>query len=571
MPHPLQLPASLQPLLFAPNMPRVVTRVYFEGRAKTQTNAQTAAFPTFSAGYSVVTWEITPWLKARPVVTFSKPIIPDGKYNNRISAGTLSLTFANHDTRLAAIGAGAILDPVNIDSGEIAVRVQVGGAVDMVDLFRGRITAQPAEKYGETEISLRDSLWDVLKTEMPYELYNNLGGGVAVMATIGGQFSYQAHQTNAGYETHASYASFIEDGSLFAAVNVSGSGVDLSYLNILADAPLGEYTLRFQSPTAYTLSVPDGQSFHGITRTTLITPYVVIPPGAITGQASNGAEITVQTGNAVRGNPAAIAANMVEKGLLRNFGEDPGVNPARANLPVVWSSFDTLRQRFWGWDLSTVFTNKDNGVFERKGGNRPLSFLEAAQFCADHLGANILRDGQGQIYIQGPYIDNDFVYTLDGFTGIISHSIESVRKYNYLTVQYGRNDYKGNVGSTIEIDLRSDPTTEVEEIVIGLPGFKIGDHVHEVQVASTIYRERALNSAVRVQIEVTPQFGMTIAPGDRYYLDLQKQPAISGYFEVYRVRTQPGETATVNLHQVPAPGGEVFRFGAFAFGTSQLG
>lgn len=571
MPHPLTYPATLQAALFTPNLPPVVVQIQFEGRAKTVVSG--TIFPVFSATYSQVSWDITNWLKARPVVTFQKPILPDGKYNNRISAGTLSLMFANPDDHFAAIGEGGILDPANIESGEISVRVAVGGVLPAVDLFRGRITQQPGEDYGETTIVLRDTLWNVLKTEMPFEGYQGLPGGIAFMWAINGILYSGRHDTGAGFTTGAAYASLLEDGSEVAHVGNGGGTIDLNYSTIKNLAPLGEYEISFSSPTTYTVSVPDGQSFHGSILNTLDTPIINLPPSAFrtVAGADPGDTITLQVGNNVRGNPVRIAGAMIEKGLLRNFGDDPGTNAAISSLPVVWSSFDALAQRFWGWELATVFTNENNDVFRRKGNNRPLSYLEAAQFLADHIGANILRDGQGQMYIQGPYSDNATIYSLDGNAAIISHRIESVRKYNYVTVQYGRNEVSGNFGSTIEFDLRFDPNAETEDATVSLPGYKIGDHVHEVQVASDIYRRRILNTAVRVEMEVTPQFGLTIAPGDRYYLDLDKQPKIAGYFEVYRVRTQPGESATVNLHKIEPPEGERFRFGAFVFGVSELG
>lgn len=572
MPHPLDLSPALQSALYKPNMPPVRVRVYFEGRAKTVTGG-TAAFPTFSATYSDVTWEITDWLKARPVVTFQKPILPDGKYNNRISAGTLSLQFVNATGYLAATGQGGILDPVNIDSGEIVVRIAVEGSVDEIDLYRGRIAAQPSERFGETEISLRDTLWDVLKTEMPFEQYNFLPGGIAGMQYYQGILYYSSHETNYGFIAHGPYTTFLEDGAIAAAVDNGGGDIDLNFANIKNGSAIGEYLIRFSTATSYTVSVPDGQSFHGSINNVLDTPSIALPPSAFNtvAGAKPGDEITLQIGNAARGNPAAIAAAMIEKGLLRNFGSDPGTANNLAALPVVWSSFENLKYRFWGWELSTVFTNEDNAVFERKSGNRPLTYLEAAQFCMDHIGANILRDGRGQIYTQGPYADDATIYTLDSASAIISHSIEGVRKYNYLTIQYGKNEYTGAYGSTVDFDLRIDPDNEPEVATITLPGFKIGDNVHEVDVAATIYRERALNSVVRIQAELTPQFAQSVAPGDRYFLNLTKPPIISGYFEAYRVRIESGGTATVNFHQIPAPTGAVFAFGAFVFGVSQLG
>lgn len=263
-----------------------------------------------------------------------------------------------------------------------------------------------------------------------------------------------------------------------------------------------------------------------------------------------GAVIEFNVQHVVQGNPVRIAMNLIEKGLLQNWGSAPTYP---ASLPVNWDAFEAAAAKYEGFTVWVDITNDDNEVWQQRFGNKPINCLRAAQNVLDHIGCQITITDNGFIGLNTPDITGQRLYTLSDAgnqPAIINHKILAQDRDNFIKFQFGRNLKGGNYGRTIEKDLRTVSTAQIKERAVNLPFFKNPVSFFNVDATANGYISRILQTNTRIALTIKPNWGLSLVPGDRFRLTTTTPPVLDFFVEVYKVSKLIGGEVQVEVVKI---------------------
>ena len=563
MPHPLLLPSDIGSQLWQPELHPLTVRVWFTGRSRIQTGSDPGGGPIFSgAYYNVADFDLGPRRSAddRLRISLSKPVIPG--IGDEVNASEIQIGLINTDHAIATVQGGAILDPAAIESGRIGIEVEFPGTSQILQYYSGRITGHPEESAGQTTLSVRDAMWEIIKRPV---LFEDIGQDTYVN---GGSLFNNPYTVNIGNSLMSLYDGYVlwnEAAELITTVtNTSNGAINLTNIGIATGAKLGKYTLEFIDPVAFRVTYPDSQIFTGNRNQNFTSQHITIDSAWWLGTAEPGVKIEWQVYWTASGNPVTLAINLLIKGWLQNYGSIPAINAPPASMPIKWASFKLAEAVFADYKVFVSETNKSNDVWKRVAGSRPLSYLNLAQKILSHVGCTIGIDLAGELVCQHPFLFDETIYELTDESAIISHSVKPEKKYNYLRWQYGYNDQASNFGvEAPATDLRYDPDSEPEEFVSSFPYYKSAVSFEEMESIKDIYRRRFFNQQIFINAKVTPSFGLAAMPGDHYRLKTTTQPILNKWVEVVEVSKGINDDGDLVMIEVQDPEGPAPKFCAY--------
>lgn len=566
MAHPLELPAPIRNQLFTTAAGAITPALQLKTQSKVAIATGPDGVSTFSPNYWNVTWNDQHRLLAnRPIsISLRKPILPkDGTRENSITASEISVAFNNTDEHFATTQLGGILNPEYIEQTEIVLLANLGNSGIPFPMYRGTAVGLPEERAGETVLTFRNAMWNMITRPVLFERY----GAGQVAQVNGGSYTFGTETVGAGQlVAFDAVVVFAEEGTpLTSATNSKPDDVSLQRVDIENGALPGQYTIEFTTATDYRITFPNNEFFFGTTAATFTGgntgfgntwgPWAVrILPGYWSAVGDpTGAKIEFYVSWVARGNPITLVKNLLEKALLENWGQVP-TQPA--TLPIDWSAFDAVEAAFAGYTVHVDVTNPNNDVWERKKGNRPVNCLALAQQIADHVACQITLDTFGFVSITAPGVFEQGVYEIsDGgnYPGIISHRILPQERFNFVQFRYGALSLSNNYSTVIPYDLRQAATDLKQEVVINLPFFKQGVNQWEADAISALYMDRVLRSFVRIELVLKPNWVLPILPGDRFRVRTSTQPRMDMVVEVYDVNKTLGGTGVVRAFRIQPP------------------
>lgn len=582
--HLYQLPVALRSALLSTAIAPMRVIAQFSAYTKVVIGTTPAGDPIFSAGYPLSVWLDVDRLSNAPVtLNRSKPILPsDGQSENLPMASEVQLQFNNHDSYFAATQIGAIFDPARIEQAEVMLYLQVGEDVaTRMPIYRGRVIGLPEETAGTTTITIRDSLYGVIREPVLFEKFSpnqqtqvvgqgaaaTLQNGTASIGPVGDTVTY-----------YDGIVSWTEDGQPLTSVsNSKPDDVQFTKVVISNGALTGKYTLEFQDASTYRVIYPDNEILTGNVATDYpgvgITNHTIsIPASAwiVTGVPTD-AKIEFFVSATFRGNPVTAIMNLVEKGLTKAWGTQPTFSNA---LPVDWAAFTAARAYFNNWHVFVDVTNEDNKVWSKRKGAKPLSCLQLAQRIADHIGCQIMIDNYGLISISVPgiFANPDLVMRDNGQQpAVIACTIDAQERSNWIKINYGFSNINESFSSHRIIDNRPHPNDEITEYVVNLPFYKQSVSTYEVQRLGQLLSDRILKSFTRLTLKVKPNWGVAFVPGDRFRLITSEAPRVDMYVEVYRCDITIGGEVVLGCIRIAAPTEEFASFCTAVFCEAKFG
>lgn len=564
--HLYQLPVALRDALLSSAIAPMRVVAMFSAYSKAVLGYTPAGEPIFTTGYPMTVWVDVDRLSNAPVtISRQKPILPsDGQSENLPTASEVQLQFINTDGYFSATQLGAILDPSRIEQAEVMLYVQVGDdTATRMPIYRGRVIGLPEESAGITTITIRDSLYGVIREPVLYEKFSqqqqtqvvgqgyaaSLQNGVSVIGPVGDQATF-----------YDGIVSWSEDGQPLTSVsNSKPDDITITKVVIGNAALTGKYTLEFMDPTNYRVIYPDNEILTGTIGADypvgMTNHSIAIPASSwiVTGDPT-GAKIEFYVSYVFSGNPFTAMMNIIEKGITKAWGTAPTFSSA---LPVDWAAFTAARAYFTNWKVYVDVTNKDNRVWSKRKGARPLSCLQLAQRIADHVGCQIIIDNYGLISIAVPgiYPDLDLKIRDDGQQpAVMAVSINAQERSNFLKVNYGFSNINDSFSSHRIVDNRSSPNDEIVEYVINFQFYKQNVSTYEVARLSQMLSDRILKSFTRLTLKLKPNWGMSLIPGDRFRLITSQAPKLDMFVEVYKVDATIGGEVVVGCIKVSPPG-----------------
>ncbi len=563
MPHVEELSGPLQTALTRMDVAEIKPKVTFLGRSLVQTGTNAGGFPVFGTTYQSVSVDISNRVSdTDPIrINMEKPIFPNSSDDRLISSSGVALPLINTDTRMSCTQSGSIIDPDSIENGAVIIQGRIGSLSTVLNMFTGRITGLPSEKVNKSTLEVIDSLFDSITTELRYE---NFGQNAYVLSGNLVTDGVEINQGIGSLKFHDGYLTYDEQGNLITTFeNNKPEIIDLLDIYIKSGARLGVYTIEFLASGGFRVSFPDSTFMQGDTATVFDSPAITIHPSfwqIAQGQTNfNGTKITFQLNYNVEGNPFSIIKNFIEKSYLKNWGDTPSdtsqISYAGLTLPVLWASLDELERRFRLIKVYVSVGNKNNEVFEKKPGGKPINCISVAQQVADHCFTSILIDNSGEMRAQGPQIFDTPIYDLTD-THLITFELIGQSKDNFLTANYGQNGSSGAYGKKIEHDLRNFTDTPIQEVTINFPFYKIGVSDNHAAYFARLFKERIKLAHVRARATVIPQFGISLIPGDRIRIVTGKQPSVTHYFEIYSAsKTINFDPVDIEMAKIQTPEG----------------
>lgn len=544
----------------------------------------------WSNGYERKLWQDIHRLLDAPIqLSASKPVLPnDGQNENLPRATEVSLQFLNPDLVFSATQNGAMLDPAEIEQAEFELYAQVGGQPYLLPMYKGRAVGLPLEEHGKTTFTIRDNLWELVRTPV---LYGKAGGFNDQQTMF--QNGQEIHNTvtvgsgSSAVELFDGITIFREDGQVRTSVsNSDPAKIVIQKIIIGNEALLGKYTIEFVTSTEFKITYPDNEFLLGNINSlynggnqniTIVIPaasWVVqqVPDPNNQGQTiaadPTGVEIEFFVSSVMKGNPVAIIELLLEWGLTENWGSTP-TKPA--SLPVDWDAFNDVRQFYTGFTVYMDATNKDNEVWLMKKGRKPRNILALCQQVADHIGAQITVDNFGFVSISAPGVFPRPARLLSDTTPC--PAIEAIRvmpqeRANYYVFKYAHNSLNNNSAASLFYDVRTLQTDERVEKVLSFPFYKQNVSLWEMQSMGDIYMDTMLRSFVRIEMRIKPNWVLPIVPGDRFRVVTSQPPLLDIFVEVYSVDKTLGGSGIVRAFKIQEPRERVTAFCSSTFCAS---
>jgi len=525
---------------------------------KHRTGTTTAGAPIYGPGYDIVEIDITNRLLNWPSIGTSKPRVPgDGKQS--ITAYDISIVLANPDGYIGATADGTIIRPSDIQEGRIQIFADIGTGTP-VEWFSGRIDGLPTESRGRTEFRAVSTLWEVLRKPILYENWGPVSGQVqSLYATERNVLTGAVTITSSvgTFKALHGIATFDAAGNATPWAKREGGGsISLAQVVLTSSATLrpGVYRIEFLDPDNFTVSYPAGAAFlnGNRNRDTRTGSGIDFLAADWSGVAEAGSVIEFQICLTLWGNPVAIMAYILERGLLANYGTMPGITPSvLLDLPA----FVEAAKRFNGMPIHFTATNSNNEVWGKKGA-KPIDAGKVCQLIADHICSSLVMLPDGVISIKMPFIDQDPLWEMTTEQHLTDSIVISAadETYNYLRVQYGFNPATNTYAAESIGDYRESTSEVVTELVISLPYIAVGVGDRHAEWVRDTVRRRHLRRQVKITTKAIAQFGLPLLPGD-FLRVISDNPAISQPCEVVQVNSPMGGLVGLTLAAIQEPEG----------------
>ena len=537
-----------------------------------QSIAATGAYVFGTGGYVEQELDLSSYILNQHItIKSSIPFLPTNG-NPVDNQGDVRIQVNNGIHYLGALQEDAILDPDSIQDSIVVVSANCG-SMDTLQLYRGRVIKAPQEQEGSTTFSTKSILWEIIDEPVSGEVA--IGGSIITVFAIDAddgtlqQLSYTPSGNRITF--HHGITIFNEYGDLRSSVeNTKRDQVDILRVDFVAsnsEPPiLGKYTIKFTSATDYTLTHPDKEQFTGNINTTLESGSVRILASYwdVIGEPTD-AEITFFCSYTVEGNPITIVKNLLYKGLSGDWGNDQSEPTTQS---VDWDRFSQYETYFNSKTVYVSETNKDNSVFDPFQDGKPLRIRDFCQRILDHVGAQLTFNSEGQITMNCDWylLPNEFVPTYQ--TAMLSagdkragaHVIDaSGPTYNRMVVKYGQNLLTGDYGgSTTFVDTSA---TNFSTLRVSLPYYKASKNDHDITAMNCTLWEIVKASSTILKMKIKPNWGLPVAPGDKFEVSLSTQPVLPNtvtgkgqYWQIHQVSKRIGGIVEVEAHMVPRHG-----------------
>ena len=496
------------------------------------------------------------------------------------------------------VGQGAGITRLQDSSVEISLSM-----ADMPDLlqFKGGIKTSPKEEFDSVTFDVRSSMWDIVGRELQTNQYNT-----SAIAFPGTGVITEAVNTYTGVTTpsqrltyHSPIITFNELAQSRGLVKASdASNVDLIEVALHANKPakLGKYTLKwlndttveFTTPTTGTNVLTHGSITAPTTSLTLtlptalsnesglinITVYVSNPQAPAAYVDIKGKTIEFWLAYTVEGNPISIVLDMLVRSISGDWNTSAAIT-LDPNLPINYSIFQEMEDRF---DFTTLYVsewNKENDVYSYKNDTKPIQVKNIAQKILDHIGCQLTYDTEGKISINTNwfYNDSNLLWRLGSIhcgvkgTGFVpSHSVDDGKVYKRMEVFYAENSFTGESAGFYE---KNAPDSLVgiygvndkpEAFKASLPYFKLG--VSDLLVSAIVeYLWKWVQvSHIRLSATILPQFGASLDVGDKFIADFTTEPILPNtdkgwgkYFMIYGINKKIGGEVEIQAIATPEP------------------
>lgn len=556
--HVLALPSPYRETLYQMQGPQITEVVKFRVASKQQTGTTPGGVPIFSTAYAYHEFEVQDRLLEPIQYMVKKYRYPSDEREVEVADNiSISLALLNTDGYLAATQAGAGLRPGDIEQGEVWIYADIGVG-NPIELFKGRIEGRPSEMRGKTIVRCVGSLYESIRKPILYEDFGNVGGTNQAAVAVGQMFiANPARIPCLGYHFCAYHGIVRWDSSgkpAPAAKQEGGWGVLLNRVGLSNGVKPGTYAIEFKDSRNYTLTYPDSQVFAGNISAPLVGE-VSIAPSDWSGSDGSGVRIEFSVGVAYQGNPVCIALNLIEKSLANNYGALPGQLPLLKIDVPTWTRW---AKRFAHFRVHVDATNKDNSVWARTAGNKPISYAALAQQILDHVCCRLSINLDGAITLIGPYLDDSDIWPTTTKEAILADgiTINGGEAYNRLNLSFGQHSEDGNYAHTLTQDLRINPVQDFVDLTVGLPFYKYPQGTQQAQWAMETIARRCLAKQYTVTAQVSPMHGLPMEPGDVAQLTSNASPFLQQNVEVIGVNKSVGGVCSVEYAPIQQPEGE---------------
>jgi len=549
----LDAPAPINGLLYR-GQTTIKARVWIRCHVRTISGMSATGFPTFGAGYGEYVWQVTDAVLNTPKISIERPRW-QGDEESTLREISCTIELETNGGLLAVTQDGAALRRSDIEQGTVIVLAEVGSG-NYIDWFSGRIAGIPSEQNNTMTIVAQSGMFEALRTPVTYENYGLLAGVNGNSSQTIGFVSGHPVDTMGRVPVRTSHYCATHgvvrfDGGGRRRMNLGKTGgpdIDLVNIGLGNEIKLGIYTITFRDAKNYVITYPDGQEWTSSIYGYVSGPAIQLTPQSWIGQDGSEAVFTIQVSWGGQGNPVAMAFNLVEKALIKNWGSVP-TGAAFMDLPA----WDAAIRRFESFTVHVDATNPDNSVWENRSTNRPLSVGVLAQQILDHVGCSLTLSIDGAISISIPYLDDVPAWPNSTTSEILGDGIKIEASegalFNYLTAQYAWNGDSYGVASS-PIDLRLIPTALKVEKVISFPFYKAGVGRRCVQWALETFSRRFLEKQTVISYQVHRGMGLLAQAGDRVTVVSDLQPRLEAVAEIYSVDKACGGDGNVKAQLI---------------------
>lgn len=556
MSHTLELSAALRDQLWTTAPAIIEPVVKFTGSVKLSTGQNADGSYNFASTYSdVVDYDLSALVDREnpPKFAFQKPFFPVDGDESFLQASEVKLSLLNPLDYIGVVQTGSIFNPDEIERGVFTISAKIGSSGLELQVFKGRIFSTPREERSRTVFTLIDTFWEAMSAPVLFENFgltqdsyvDRWGDPVHDFFTVGNDTS------GLFFNMFDAYITFSPDSREEFTTSRDAKGtIDVLNIKVLSRARLGEYTIRFETSTRFTLSYPDGKFKRGDRNEDFSEEKIEILSEDWTGTAEPGDEIIFSVTYSAYGNPVSIAKNLLEKAFANNWGSLPGLNVTQ--WPVDWAAFDTLEKQFRASLVYFSETNTDNTVWQRSGGDGPFNCLQGAQRCLDHIGATLIVNENNKVSVIGPYLgDPSTIYDVTAEYPLIDYVFDAATRYNVINSNYGLNLLKDSFSEVEETDIGTVTTQTATPKTLNYRYFKSGESEFQLLNAHHLVINKYLNTPNQIPLTVVPAFAISARPGDRYRIVSGEKPQTVGiYLEVLETRFSFGESSKLICRRV---------------------
>lgn len=542
--HILDLDPTRRDALYTMHSPSIRPIVRMRVFAKAQTGTTPGGFPIYSTTFDYYDFDISDRLLERVNYSMQKPRYGGDEMFDGLPID-VDLTLLNSDGYLATFQNGYGIRAQDIEQGEIRIYANIGTG-NPIEMFQGRIIGRPNESKGRTVIKARGSLWDALRKPVLYEQFIGMDAYSDGSAFYTNPFPITC--VDGHFCVYHGLVKWDSNGRPKPAFKQEQGAITLSRIDLTTGLKPGIYRIDFRDSKNYTITYPGNEVFAGSIYRLTTAGGVVIAPQYWVGSDGTGTVIEFEIGVAYKGNPVSIAYNLLEKGLLDNWGALPQQVPS---VRIDWPTFEKMARRFESFTVFVDAGNSDNKVWDKLGDKLPLDTAALAQWILRHVDVTLTLTADGLITLVSPYLDDDVIWPLKTESDILVDgiTIEGENEViNYLTLQYGYDTISNTYGAAWNEEMRSDLNFQKVEMVLNAQFYKYPTSTQEARWLAETLRRRHFDGRqgqTVISFELTPNMGLTLLPGDNVRVVSTEAPIVSVIVQIISISIEIGGVVQV--------------------------
>lgn len=549
----------------------IEARVKLHAKTRVATKIGEDGEAVFANTYQNHTIDVTDSvLNSAIVVKSSIPALPtgDGTSNQQ---GAITVQVANKRKWMGAVQRGSILDPDAIQDAEFEVLAECGSMTPL-PIYRGRVAKYPVERFGVTEFDVRSAIWGIIDVPVRLEmdasrtidpLYALQGGQIAISGvdTIAAETGLERMTFFHGITTFDEYGQVIS-----TVVNESDGQVAVNRVDFRFDGEsplLGKYTIEFVNESGYKITQPDRRTFYGSVDEDFEGGFIKIAAGSWSVAADpTGAKIEFFCSYNARGNPITIVKNLLSHAFKSTWGDHFSQDP---ELNVDWSQINEFEQLYGNVIVHVSETNRDESAFDPASPNKPMRVRDLCQKILDHCGCQLTWNSQGKITVSSSWYlrVGQEIHKYGGEHTYIANKEASGHYlfsdspvFDRLVLKYGYNPNSEKFGGRLVYV--SGVKQKYQEKEIAFPYYKVGTSSASIELFGPKLWELVQLSAVRLHMELLPNYGLPVAPGDVFEADFSTMPVLPNqergrFWMIYSVSKRIGGAVSVDAVQIPKP------------------